>query len=181
MIDYLRMRVFLCTDHDSIIRKLVWLNESPSGVFAGMFDSTADIHCSYHTDGTHQTKFIRDSAESLLSREQHPPIASIQTHQQIIGYGAFYDEKTMNRLPIFKSESQETAFVIIGNAIFKHIQALAMNTYIVHRQYQPEFLNEMYRDYQNPPFDLVSVNTFRLENFPLHNVSVVLYRAKPPR
>jgi hypothetical protein len=52
-----------------------------------------------------------------------------------------------------------------------------MNTYIVYRQHQPEFLTEMYRDYQNDSFDLVSVNTFRLDNFPLHNVSVVLYRA----
>ena len=56
-----------------------------------------------------------------------------------------------------------------------------MNTLIVNRTHELEFLSEMYARYQDDTFDLVTVSTFRLEHFPSHNVSVVLYRGKKGR
>ena len=85
----------------------------------------------------------------------------------------------MRRLPQFENESKETAFVLIGRAIFRHVEALAMHTFIVKRQYEANFLKEMYSAYQNDSYELVVVSTFRLEHFPSHNVSIVLYRVKP--
>jgi hypothetical protein len=85
----------------------------------------------------------------------------------------------MRRLPQFESESKEAAFIVIGRAIFKHVDVLAMNTFIVKRDYGATFLKRMYSDYQTGSYELVAVSTFRLEHFPSHNVSVVLYRVKP--
>ena len=76
-------------------------------------------------------------------------------------------------------ESKETAFVLLGRAIFRHVEALAMNTFIVKRDYEATFLKRMYADYQTGSYELVAVCTFRLEHFPSHNVSIVLYRVKP--
>jgi hypothetical protein len=173
------MRAFVCTDYDSTIRKLVWLNESRAGVYVGMYDEEDDPHTSYHANGRHQTKIIRGGKEFEIFREQREPITSISGYQSIITTGAFYADKTMRRLPQFESESKETAFVLIGRAIFRHVEALAMNTFIVNRQYEANFLNEMYSCYQNDSYELVAVSTFRLEHFPSHNVSIVLYRVKP--
>jgi hypothetical protein len=173
------MRAFVCTDYDSTIRKLVWVNESPAGVYVGLYDEKDDPHTSYHADGRQHTKLIRGGKEIELHREQHEPIVSILTYRQIIGTGAFYADKTMHRLPQFQSESKETAFVLIGRAIFRHVEALAMNTFILKREYEAKFLNRMYADYQTGSYELVAVSTFRLEHFPSHNVSIVLYRVKP--
>jgi len=85
----------------------------------------------------------------------------------------------MRRLPQFESESKETAFVLIGRAIFRHVEALAMNTFIVKRDYGPTFLKRMYADYQTNSYELVAVSTFSLEHFASHNVSILLYRVKP--
>ncbi len=67
----------------------------------------------------------------------------------------------MRRLPQFESESKETAFVLIGRAIFKHVEALAMNTFIVKRQYEAKFLKRMYADYETGSYELVAVSTFQ--------------------
>jgi len=173
------MRAFVCTDYDSTIRKLVWLNESPAGVYVGLYDEKDDPHTSYHADGRHHTKIIRGGKELEIFREQREPIASIPTYQQIISSGAFYADKTMRRLPHFESGSKETAFVLLGRAIFRHVEALAMNTFIVKRDYEATFLKRMYADYQTGSYELVAVCTFRLEHFPSHNVNIVLYRVKP--
>jgi len=106
-------------------------------------------------------------------------ITSISKYRQIIHHGAFYADNTMRRLPQFESQSKETAFVLIGRAIFRHVEALAMNTFIVKRQYEARFLKRMYADYQTGSYELVAVSTFRLEHFPSHNVSIVLYRVRP--
>ncbi len=172
------MRAFVCTDYDSTIRKLVWLNESPAGVYVGLYDEKDDLHTSYHADGRHHTKIIRGGEEIEMFREQHKPIASISGYQQIIGTGAFYADKTMRRLPQFESESKEAAFIVIGRAIFKHVDVLAMNTFIVKHDYEARFLKRIYSDYQTGSYELVAVCTFRLEHFPSHNVSAVLYRVK---
>lgn len=173
------MRAFVCTDYDSTIRKLVWLNESSAGIYVGMYDEKHDPHTSYHVDGRHHTKITRGEEEVEIFREQREPITSISKYQQIIGTGAFYVDNTMRRLPQFENESKETAFVLIGRAIFRHVEALAMHTFIVKRQYEANFLKEMYSAYQNDSYELVVVSTFRLEHFPSHNVSIVLYRVKP--
>jgi hypothetical protein len=172
------MRAFICTDYDSTIRKLVWLNESRAGVYVGMYDEKKNPHTSYHADGRHQTKITLGGKEIEVFREHRKPITSISGHQQIMGHGAFYADSTMRRLPQFES-SKETAFVLIGRGIFKHVEALGMDTFIVNRQYEAEFLKRMYADYEADSFELVTVNTFRLEHFPSHNVSIVLYRVKP--
>jgi hypothetical protein len=173
------MRAFVCTDYDSTIRKLVWLNESPAGVYVGLYDEKDDPHTSYHADGRHHTRITRGGKEVEISREQGEPIASIARYQQIIGTGAFYADNTMRRLPQFESESKETAFVLIGRAIFRHVEALGMNTFIVKRDYEATFLKRMYADYQTGSHELVAVSTFRLEHFRSHSVSIVLYRVKP--
>ena len=173
------MRAFVCTDYDATIRKLVWLNESRAGVYMGMYDEKKNPHTSYHASGRHHTKITLGGKEMELFREQREPIRSISTYQQIMGHGAFYADKTMRRLPQFESESKETAFVLIGRAIFRHVEALAMDTCIVNRRYEAQFLTRMYADYQAGSYELVAVSTFRLEYFPSHNVSIVLYRVKP--
>jgi len=173
------MRAFVCTDYDSTIRKLVWVNESRAGVYVGRYDEKKNPHTSYHADGRHQTKITVGGKEVEVFREQRESIASISKYQQIISHGAFYAENTMRRLPQFESESKETAFVLIGRAIFKHVEALAMNTFIVKRQYEAKFLKRMYADYETGSYELVAVSTFGLEYFPSHNVSIVLYRVKP--
>jgi hypothetical protein len=173
------MRAFVCTDYDSTIRKLVWLNESRAGVYVGMYDEKKNPHTSYHADGRHQTKITLGGKKVEVFREHRKPITSISGHQQIMGHAAFYADSTMRRLPQFESESKETAFFLIGRAIFRHVDALAMNTFIVKRQYEAQFLKRMYADYQSDSYELVAVSTFRLEHFPSHNVSIVLYRVKP--
>jgi hypothetical protein len=173
------MRAFVCTDYDSTIRKLVWLNESRAGVYVGMYDEKDNPHTSYHADGRHQSKMTLGGKEVEVFREQRKSITSISGYQQIISHAAFYADNTMRRLPQFESESKETAFVVIGRAIFRHVEVLAMNTFIVKRQYEARFLKRMYVDYETDSFELVAVSTFRLEHFPSHNVSIVLYRAKP--
>jgi hypothetical protein len=172
------MRAFICTDYESTIRKLVWLNESRAGVYVGMYDENKNPHTSYHADGRHQTKITVRGQEIEIFREERRSITSISGYQQIMGHGAFYGENTMRRLPEFESEPKETAYIVIGHAIFKHVEALAMNTSIVKRNYEARFLKQMYANYQGH-HELVAVNTFRLEHFPSHNVSVVLYRVKP--
>ena len=144
-----------------------------------MYDEKDDPHTSYHADGRHHTKIIRGGKELEIFREQREPITSISKYQQIIGTGAFYADNTMRRLPQFENESKETAFVLIGRAIFRHVEALAMNTFIVNRDYEATFLKRMYADYETGSYELVAVCTFRLEHFPSHNVSIVLYRVKP--
>jgi hypothetical protein len=173
------MRAFVCTDHDSTIRKLVWLNESSAGVYVGLYDEKDDPHTSYHADGRHHTKLTRGGNEIEVFRAQHQPIASIARYQQIISTGAFYADKTMHRLPQYESGSKETAFVLIGRGIFRHVEALAMNTFIVKRDYEATFLEQIYSDYQTDSYEVVAVTAFSLEHFPSHNVSVVLYRVEP--
>jgi hypothetical protein len=138
------MRAFVCTDYDSTIRKLVWLNESSAGVYVGLYDEKDDPHTSYHADGRHHTKLTRGGNEIEVFRAQHQPIASIATYQQIISTGAFYADKTMHRLPQFVSGSKETAFVLIGRGIFRHVEALAMNTFIVKRDYEATFRSDQF-------------------------------------
>jgi len=175
------MRAFVCTDYGSVIRKLVWLNESRAGVYVGMYDKAANPHASYHADGTHHMKIVHRGTEVTSFQEQKLPICSIPTYHSILGHGAFYEDSTMSQLPEFRTTPKETAFVLISHAIFRHIGALAMNMFIVNRTHELEFLSQMYARYQDDTFDLVTVSIFRLEHFPSHNLSVVLYRGKKGR
>src|SRR5437667_9806667 len=103
------MRAFVCTDYDSTIRKLVWLNESSAGIYVGMYDEKHDPHTSYHVDGRHHTKITRGEEEVEIFGEQSEPITSISKYQKIMSTGAFYAENTMKRLPQFEKEWIETA------------------------------------------------------------------------
>jgi hypothetical protein len=85
----------------------------------------------------------------------------------------------MDRLPQLDSKRKETAIVLIGASIFRHVGALAMNTFIVNRKYERQFLGAMYADYETDHHELVTVNSFTLEHFPWHELSVVLYRVRP--
>src|SRR5438270_13060256 len=101
------MRAFVCTDYDSTIRKLVWLNESRAGVYVGMYDEKKNPHTSYHADGRHHTKITFGGKEVEVFQKLREPIKSISKYQEIIGTGAFYADDTMQRLPQFESESKE--------------------------------------------------------------------------
>jgi hypothetical protein len=122
------MRVSICTDHKSIVRQIVWLNESRSGVYVGMYDETANPHASYHADGRHHVKITRRGKELVMFEEHRKPITSISAYESIITHGAFYSDEIMDRLPQLDINRKETAVVLIGAAIFRHVKALAMNT-----------------------------------------------------
>jgi len=173
------MRVSICTDHKSIVRQIVWLNESRSGVYVGMYDERANPHTSYHADGRHHVKITQQRKELVIFEEQRKPITSISGNESIITHGAFYTDEIMDRLPQLDSKRKETAIVLIGASIFRHVGALAMNTFIVNRKYERQFLGAMYADYEMDHHELVTVNSFTLEHFPSHELSVVLYRVRP--
>ena len=113
-----------------------------------------------------------------MFEEHRKPITSISAYESIITHGAFYSDEIMDRLPQLDINRKETAVVLIGAAIFRHVKALAMNTFIVNRKRERQFLAAMYRDYETDHYELVAVNSFTLQHFPSHNVSVVLYRVK---
>jgi hypothetical protein len=144
-----------------------------------MYDENANPHASYHADGRHHVKITRRGKELVMFEEQRKRITSISGYQSIITHGAFYTDPIMDRLPQLDSNRKETAIVLIGGAIFRHVKALAMNTFIVNRKYERQFLEAMYADYETDSYELVAVNSFKLEHFPSHDVSVVLYRVKP--
>ena len=91
------MRAFVCTDYGSVIRKLVWLNESRAGVYVGMYDKSANPHASYHADGTHHLKIVHRGEEVTPFQEQKLPICSIPTYHSILGHTAFYEDSTMSQ------------------------------------------------------------------------------------
>lgn len=67
------MRVSICTDHKSIVRQIVWLNESRSVVYVGMYDEKANPHTSYHADGLHHVKITQQGKELVIFEEQRKP------------------------------------------------------------------------------------------------------------
>ncbi len=170
------MRALVCTDYKDALYKLVCAHETPNGVYLAVCHTTADLHASYHTDGTHHLKHKGKRVPMVLP--QGPPIDSIDTRQQIMGHTTIYSDSTMAHASPMKRDNRLTALVLLSHVLFQNISAMSLNSYILHRDIESQFLQDAYADYQNESFDLVAVNTFTLDNFKKHKVGLIFYRGQ---
>ena len=172
------MRAIICTDYLGHLRKLIWITEHKSGIFAGICESEMDPHASYHADGTYHLKIVHCGKKTTLLPEKKPPLVSLTVKQQLLGTATFYAEDTMNRLPIFTPDGRANSMVILSQSVFSNIRCAAFNSYIIHRNHETDFLKETYIDYENDSFILVAVNVFGLDFFPNHKVGMIVYKGR---
>ncbi len=172
------MRALICTNYSGHLRKLIWVTENKTGVFAGICESETDPHASYHADGTYHHKLVHRGEKMTIFPQKKPQLASIPSKEQLLGTAAFYAEDTMSRLPLFTPDGRANSMVILSQSVFSNIRCAAFNSYILHRDHETDFLNETYSHYENDSFMLVTVNVFGLEFFPNHKVGMIVYKGR---
>lgn len=173
------MRAIICTDFSGHLRKLIWVTECKNGISIGLYDSSdADPHATYHVDGTYHCKITQRGQTFKFAPEKKTPLESISAKEPLLGTAAFYSEDTMSRLPVFLPDGRADNTVILSQSVFSGIRCAAFAGYILHRNYESDFLDDAYSDYENDSFMLVSVNVFGLETFPEHKVGIIVYRGR---
>lgn len=173
------MRVMIATDFDGQLRKLIWFTENKTGVSAGICDSKANPHVTYHVDGTYHHKIThRGGTLKIEAPKKKVPLASISTKQQLLGTVVFYADHNMKDLPRFTPDGRVDTIVILGQSIFSNIRCASFNSYIFHRDHEAAFMAEAYALYEDKSFTLVTVNAFSLHQFPKHKVGVVVYKGR---
>lgn len=172
------MRAIVCTDFAGTLRKLIWITENRTGISAGICDASANPHATYHVDGTYHHKLTQRGRTLKVLPSKKTPIVDIGGQEQLLGTAAFYVEDTMKRLPEFSPDGRAWSTVVLGQSVFQGIGAAAFNTYIIHRNVEPKFLEEAYTQYDSGNFLLVTVQMFSLASFRDHKVGLIVYRGK---
>jgi hypothetical protein len=76
-----RMRTSICFRHAGVVRRLICVTESKAGIYVSHVLCGADIHMSYHTDGTCHTKQNGLVLGLPMSRV---PIAEVKGVHQVV-------------------------------------------------------------------------------------------------
>jgi hypothetical protein len=172
------MRAIICSDYSRKLRKLIWVTENKLGVSAGICEPEANLHVTYHVDGTYHHKMIHRGKPLKICSEKKPPLVSIASKEQLLGTATFYTDDTMSRLAEFTPDGRADTIVVLGQSVFTNVRCAAFNSFILHRDHEPSLFVDSYRSYEDKSFMLISVNVFALDLFPNHKVAMIVYKGR---
>jgi hypothetical protein len=171
------VRIIFATDFRGHLRKVLWFTENKTGISAGICDSKANPHATYHLNGTYHHKVTTRGGEKLkIGTEHKKPLSSITSKEQLLGTATFYSNNIMARLPRYTPDGRADAMVILGQSVFHGIACASFASYILHRSHENAFIADAYSAYEDQLFTLVTVNVFALDLFPNLKVGVIVYR-----
>jgi hypothetical protein len=172
------MRAIIATDFRRQLRKLIWVTENRTGISAGICEAAPNLHATYHADGKVHRKVTVKGQVLNIDPEKKIPLREITTKEQLLGTGFFYVDNIMRRLPKFNPDRRIDALLVLGQSVFKDIEAVGFNIDILNRTQEAAFIENAYSSYEDKSFMVVAVNLFRLHLFTEHQIGVIIYKGR---
>jgi hypothetical protein len=169
------MRLALCIRYQQKIFRLLWINESRSGIYVGVLGREADSHASYHRDGTRH--FKRGSEHH--TRFSDTPIASHKGPKQLGHFSLPLTTDWFNEKTAYAGEEKTETVVLLDEQVLHDNDTLALDVWLLDRASESELLDAVARLIATQPnFNIVAELVLSLENFPAHKIALTLRSAR---
>jgi hypothetical protein len=170
------VRACICYRFGDRLRKLVWFNESTTGIFLGYYGEKTEHHHSLHKDGS---RHLRDNdGRDLLPKVKDVIIDNFHGYRQLLNASIALPSPDSHSVP-FAESSADTVTATL------HVPAgwvrVSMDYYLLHRSAEDQFL----RNLRWPPVpdldrhEVALCLTLALDHFPDHKVALVVFAPIP--
>lgn len=169
------MRLTIGTRFETRFYRLIWITESKSGCYIGLFGAE-DMHLSYHADGT---KHFRKGRSSPIEQHRSDPIDRLNDCRDILHTGipitgAWFSERTE-----FRSDAKTVAVQLLDSRLFEGYDTLTVDVFLMHRDAEQTFLERVIAlEKARPNHQLVLTDVFALDEFPAHKLGLLLSAAR---
>ena len=169
------MRYFVCHKFQDNIYRQLWITESKSGIFIGVFGTTEDRHLSYHANGTKHFAFHKAGRREHSLPSQHPPISDIEKFAIIGSINTPLVERWRGFANIFSSNRETDIILLDEHLDYNH---LVVDVAILNKNAEQIFLSQV-NPYDSTSTEqspkLIICHLGNMDHFPNHKLAVRVF------
>jgi hypothetical protein len=169
------MRACIAHRASGVLRRIVWFNESATGIYLGYYGTKMEHHHSIHTDGHRHLRTVDET--DLLPRTKGPPIADLRGYVQLLNASIHLPPQETHSSAYSEGEKADV-LAIIDAEDNPEPERVSLDYYLIHGSSEDEFIKSL-RWPSIPelgPHVLGLCQLVRLENFPDHKVAFAVHR-----
>lgn len=169
------MRACIAYRASGMLRRIVWFNESPMGIYLGYYGAKTVHHHSVHTDGHRHLRTV--DAVDLLPRTKGPPIADLQGYAQLLNASIHLPPEETHSAAYSESEKSDV-MAIIDEGATSEPERVSLDYYLIHRSSEDRFITTLKWPELSGlgPHVLGLLQLIQLEHFPDHRVAFAVHR-----
>ncbi len=99
------MRACIAHRAYGVLRRIVWFNESRTGIYLGYYGEKTLHHHSIHADGHHHLRTI--DGTDLLARMKGPPVADLRGSIQLLNASIYLPPQDTHSAPYSEGEKAD--------------------------------------------------------------------------
>jgi hypothetical protein len=171
------VRACICYRSGGGIRRVIWFNESPSGIFLGYYGTETEHHHSVHRDGHRHLRTV--DGKDLLPITKGLPIAEVQGFPQLLNASLHLPSADSHSAPYSQGDKADVIAMLdgVGEEAYERV---SFDYYLLHRSSEAEFLDSVrWRVAAMGPHELALCLAVALEHFHDYKVAFTVYRPVP--
>jgi len=169
------MRISICIRRKTGTFRLVWVNESKTGVYLGNVGGTEESHVSYHQDGNRHFK-VGDEYHGEFRDE---PIVSFLGLKQLLHASMPITDQWFTESTKFAPDNKTHSVILVDEMRLIGFDTIAIDLFLLHRSAESEFVTELGKTVDGRAhFELNVATIVALDNFPEHKIGLALWAAR---
>ena len=154
------MRVFVCLKVSGETHRVLWLSESKSGIYVGVFNDTVDLHFSYHQDGTRHSRIAKEHHQRWKDVPLHLHSGVRQMLHNSISLKSLQAHRWPTHAPTTRDET-----ILLDESQFVGNDSLAVDVWLADSASEQELRHSAQTAHLRAGFLAVSSSIWELDNF----------------
>ena len=170
------MRIALCFRSSGVLHRLIWVNESSTGIFYGFLGAGQDVHLSFHQDGVQHIKM----GDEYHGMGQFDPIREWRGVRQLSSTSISVSHQRFSTATAYQGDKSTETVLALDDRLFYGDARCTMDFWLLDRGSEPRLLEMVGRHLVNDlSHRMILEVVTSLDNYPDHKLGITLRALTP--